>query len=44
MASGTKKRKIIEKNKRVAQGKSRKADIRKNGTTPAFPIHVEAAK
>ncbi len=44
MASGTKKRKIVEKNKRVAQGKSRKAEIRKNGTTPTFPIHVKAAE
>jgi hypothetical protein len=40
MASLTKKTKRIRKNKRVKAGRRRKRAIRKNGTTPPFPIHV----
>lgn len=43
MASQTKKTKRIRKNKRVQSGKKRKRAIRKHGTTPAFPIHVDKA-
>jgi len=41
MASLTKKMKRSRKNKRVRAGRVRKRALRKYGSTPAFPIHVD---
>lgn len=43
MASNTKVTKFRRKLRRKNAGKDRKARIRREGTTPAFPIHTEAA-
>lgn len=44
MASCRKITKAKRNRKKVTSGKSRKKEIRKNGTTPAFPIHIDVEK
>jgi hypothetical protein len=44
MASSSKMTKVKRNRKVVTSGKARKRNIKKNGTTPAFPIHIEAEK
>ncbi|MBN1295652.1 hypothetical protein JXA80_02660 [bacterium] len=41
MASSTQKKKRTTRKKISKQGKSRKREVRINGTTPAFPIHPD---
>lgn len=43
MASNTKKTQSIRKQHERSRGKERKRKLRANGTTPAFPIHVDKA-
>jgi len=43
MASNTKQTKFRRKLRRRKMGTDRKAELRKNGTTPAFPIHTAEA-
>ncbi len=43
MASLAKRTKAIRANKKKNAGRARKKALAKNGTTPAFPIHKEAA-
>ena len=43
MASNSKITKFRRKLRLKNAGKDRKARIRRDGTTPAFPIHTEAA-
>lgn len=42
MASSTKKLKINRKRRTRRQNPTRKAQIRRVGTTPSFPIHPES--
>jgi len=44
MASSRKITKTKRNRKKVTSGKARKREIRKYGTTPAFPIHIDAEK
>ena len=44
MASNTKKTKTIRAWHKKKAGKARKAKLRTQGTTPAFPIHTAPAK
>ena len=44
MASSRKTTTAKRNRKKVTSGKARKKDIRKNGTTPAFAIHVDTEK
>jgi len=44
MASCRKITKAKRSRKKLNAGKNRKRDIRKNGTTPAFAIHVDTEK
>ncbi len=41
MASSRKITKVKRNRKKVTSGKARKREIKKNGTTPAFSIHVD---
>jgi hypothetical protein len=43
MASATKKTWVRRELRRKNAGKARKAALRNNGSTPAFPIHTEAS-
>ena len=44
MASCRKITKAKRNRKKVTSGKARKKEIRKNGTTPAFAIHIDTEK
>lgn len=44
MASNTKKTKAIRARHKKNMGRARKRHARNHGTTPVFPIHVEAHK
>ena len=43
MASNTKVTRFRRQLRKAKMGRSRKAAIRRNGTTPAFPVHTAAA-
>ena len=42
MASATRKLKLNRKRRDRNQGTARKAKVRREGTTPTFPIHPES--
>lgn len=44
MASTTAKITLIRKRKKTKMGKERKRKLRKEGSTPKFPIHLEESK
>ena len=44
MASCRKITKAKRNRKKVTSGKARKKEIRKNGTTQSFPIHIDVEK